>query len=245
MEAEQSFGPVAPYYDELMRSVPYRMWASYYLLLLAHQGVRPKKVLDVCCGTGTMCELLVDEGFAMAGFDLSASMIDEARRKAAKKGLGIRYEVADVRTVDMHDEYEAAFSFFDSLNNILEPEGVFQAFRRVAAHLPSGASWIFDLNTAYAFEEAMFDQKSSARAKLKYNWKGSYDKASRIITVDMRFWRDGEEFTETHRQRAHPKDEVIAMLAEAGFGEIRTFHSYTLNPVRLKSDRIHYTAVRV
>ena len=239
-----SFGPVAPYYDELMRSVPYRMWTSYYLLLLAHQNVRPKKVLDVCCGTGTMCELLVDEGMAMAGFDLSGPMIEEARRKAARKGLEIRYEVADARTVEMGDEYEAAFSFFDSLNNILEPEGVFRSFQRVAAHLPSGGSWIFDLNTAYAFEEEMFDQRSGGRSKLRYDWKGTYDKASRIITVDMKFWRDGEAFSEVHRQRAHPKDEIVAMLAEAGFGEVRTFHSYTLNPVRLKSDRIHYACIR-
>lgn len=239
-----SFGPVAPYYDELMRSVPYRMWTSYYLLLLAHQNVRPKRVLDVCCGTGTMCELLVDEGMTMSGFDLSAGMIEEARRKAAKKKLPIRYEVADARTFDMGEEYEAAFSFFDSLNNILEPEGLFQAFQRVAAHLPSGASWIFDLNTAYAFEEQMFDQQSSPRAKLKYDWIGSYDKGTRIITVDMKFRRDGEEFHEVHQQRAHPKDEVIEMLVQAGFENIRTFHSYTLNPVRVKSDRIHFTCLK-
>jgi ubiquinone/menaquinone biosynthesis C-methylase UbiE len=241
---DASFGPVAPYYDELMRSVPYRMWTSYYLLLLAHQGARPTKVLDVCCGTGTMCEMLVEEGKEMAGFDLSPGMIERAREKAAKKKLDIRYEVADARTVDMGEEYDAAFSFFDSLNNILEPEGLFQSFQRVAEHLPSGGSWIFDLNTAYAFEEQMFDQHSGPRAKLKYNWIGSYDKASRIITVDMHFEYKGEEFYEVHRQRAHPKDEVESMLKEAGFGEIRAFHSYTLNPVRLKSDRIHYTCIR-
>ncbi|RYG26223.1 class I SAM-dependent methyltransferase [bacterium] len=241
---DASFGPVAPYYDELMRSVPYRMWTSYYLLLLAHQGVRPTKVLDVCCGTGTMCEMLVEEGKELSGFDLSPGMIERAREKAAKKKLDIRYEVADARTVDMGEQYDAAFSFFDSLNNILEPEGLFQSFQRVAEHLPSGGSWIFDLNTAYAFEEQMFDQHSGPRAKLKYNWIGTYDKASRIITVDMHFEYKGEEFYEVHRQRAHPKDEVESMLKEAGFGEIRAFHSYTLNPVRLKSDRIHYTCIR-
>ena len=239
-----SFGPVAPYYDELMRSVPYRMWTSYYLLLLAHQGVRPHRILDVCCGTGTMCELLVDEGKTMAGFDLAPGMIERARSKAEEKNLDVRYEVADARTVDMGEEYDAAFSFFDSLNNILEPEGVFQSFQRVAAHLPSGASWIFDLNAAYAFEERMFDQRSNARSKLRYDWKGEYDKASRIITVDMKFWYEGQAFTEVHRQRAHPKDEVESMLKEAGFSEIRTFHSYTLNPVRLKSDRVHYACIR-
>lgn len=233
-------------YDELMRSVPYKMWVSYYLLLLAHQGLKPKTMLDVCCGTGTMSELLTKEGFSLEGFDLSERMVQEARRKAKRKKLAIRYEVADARDFDMGRSYEAAFSFFDSLNNILEPSGIQETFHRVAAHLPPGGSWIFDLNTAYAFEQKMFDQHNlNTRAKLKYDWKGEYDKDSRIITVDMRFWRDGQEFSEIHRQRAHPRDEIEEMLERAGFGQIRAFHSYTLNPVRFKSDRVHFTAVKL
>lgn len=80
-----SFGPVTPYYDELMSQVPYRMWVGYLLLLLAQQDVHPERMLDVCCGTGTMCEMLAREGYQMSGFDLSPGMIEEARRKAKKR----------------------------------------------------------------------------------------------------------------------------------------------------------------
>lgn len=240
-----SFGPVAPYYDELMKTVPYRMWVGYYLLLLSHQDVRPKRLLDVCCGTGTMCEMLHREGFEMAGFDLSPGMIEEARRKAARKKLPVRYEVQDAAEFEMGERYDAALSFFDSLNNILDPRRLEMAFERVADHLPPGGSWIFDLNTAYAFEERMFDQEHlRSNSRLRYKWVGEYDPASRIIEVDMRFWYQGEEFQEKHVQRAHHPDEVVAMLERAGFEEIRLFHAYTLNPPRHTSDRIHYSCVR-
>jgi len=241
----QSFGPVAPFYDELMRPVPYRMWVSYYLLLLAHQQYTPKTILDVCCGTGTMCELLTHEGFSLSGFDISPAMIEVAREKAYAKKLKIRYEVFDAAEADMGETYDAAFSFFDSLNNILEPDRLQIAFSRIYEHLNPGGSFIFDLNTAYAFQQRMFDQTNMrANAKLRYKWVGDYDPKTKIITVDMRFWRDDREFQEVHTQRAYSEEEIRAMLAQAGFEEVRVFNSYTLNPPRYTSDRIHFTALR-
>jgi SAM-dependent methyltransferase len=241
-----SFGPVASFYDELMHAVPYRMWVSYYLLLLAQQQLKPKRILDVCCGTGTMCELLDSEGFRMAGFDLSLPMIEQAREKARLGLRNIRYECMDAAEFDMGETYEAAFSFFDSLNYITDPERLRLAFHRVAEHLEPGGSFIFDLNTAYAFEAKMFDQKNlSKKARVRYDWTGDWDPEERIIRVSMKFWTGEEEVEETHVQRAHSDAEIRAWLQQAGFADIHRYHSYTLNPARPKSDRVHYTAIRL
>src|SRR5690348_689295 len=96
-----SFTSVAPYYDELMRQVPYRMWVGYYLLLLSHQNQKPRRVLDVCCGTGTMCEMLTAEEMTLAGVDISPEMIREAKKKASRKHLDIDYFVADATNFDL------------------------------------------------------------------------------------------------------------------------------------------------
>lgn len=236
---------MAPYYDRLMSTVPYRMWVSYYLLLLSQQDVHPKTVLDVCCGTGTMCEMLQNEGFHMAGVDLSAGMIAEARRKAAKKKLPITYECMDASSFELNRTFEAAFSFYDSLNNIIEPGHLQAAFHRVAAHLPAGGSWIFDLNTAYAFEQRMFDQQNlRPGSDLRYKWVGDWDPVRRLITVTMKFWYEGEEFEEVHVQRAYDEEQIREMLRVAGFTEIQSYNSYSLDPPRKKSDRIHFAAIR-
>lgn len=240
-----SFGPVAPFYDQLMASVPYSMWVSYYQLLLAHQDIYPKRLLDVACGTGILAELLHAEAYEVTGFDLSASMIERARQKATEKGLPIRYEVADAATFDLGEAFDAAYSFFDSLNYITDPDDLQACFHRVAKHLPVGGSWIFDLNTRYAFEQEMFDQSNlKPNAPVRYDWHGEWDPHRLIIRVNMKFWVEGQEYTETHVQRAHPHEEVIEMLEDAGFDRIRAFHSYTLNPPRRTSDRLHYMAVR-
>ena len=228
-----------------MRTVPYRMWVGYYLLLLSVQDAHPKKILDVCCGTGTMCEMLTDEGFEMAGLDISAPMIEEAKRKAALREMDIPYWCLDASSFELNRQFDAALSFYDSLNNITEPSRLQGAFNSVAAHLPPGASWIFDLNTAYAFEERMFDQQQLRQnAKLKYKWEGEWDPETRLITVRMQFWRKGEPFEEVHVQRAYEDEEIREMLAKAGFESIRCFHSYTLDKPRKNTDRVHYISVK-
>ena len=202
-------------------------------------------MLDVCCGTGTVAELLTDEGFKLEGFDISEPMIREARRKAVKHKLDIRYEVMDAASFEMAETYDAAFSFFDSLNYIIDPAKLTRAIKQVAKHVKPGGSFIFDLNTAYAFEAKLFDQQQlAAKKRLRYKWEGDWDPVSRIIAVHMQFWLGGEEYEETHIQRAHSDEEIREMLAAAGFVDVRAFHSYTLNPPRYKSDRVHYMCVR-
>lgn len=240
-----SFLDIAEFYDDLMKDVPYRMWTGYYLLLLAQQNVKPHRLLDVCCGTGTMCEMLTREGRELTGFDLSETMIRVARQKAHRKRLKIRYEVADATELNLGETHEGAFSFFDSLNYITEPGRLARAIRRVSEHLDLGGSFVFDLNTAYAFEAKMFDQRNrNPRAKVRYDWRGEWDPSERIIRVHMKFWVGENEFEETHVQRAHSDEEIRAMLDEAGFDEVRCFESYGLDPPRKRSDRVHYTAIK-
>ncbi|MDH4388491.1 MAG: class I SAM-dependent methyltransferase [Fimbriimonas sp.] len=240
-----SFTEIAEFYDDLMKPVPYRMWSSYYLLLLSMQGQKPKTVLDACCGTGTLTHMLTHEGLEVEGFDLSEPMIRQARLKAERRKMPLRFEVANACTVDMGRQYDAALCFFDSFNNITDLQDLLKAFKRIAAHLPSGGSFIFDLNLAYAFEQKMFNQQDMSKSsKVRYRWRGDYDPRTRIIQVNMQFWVGDQEFTETHTQRAYEIEDVVDLLDEAGFQDIRVFESYTLNPPREKSDRVHFASVK-
>lgn len=240
-----SFGPIAPHYDVLMANVPYDMWAGYYRLLLTTLDADPDRLLDVCCGTGSVSELMAEAGYQVTGFDLSEAMISEARRKETEFGRGIRYEVADACDFELAETFEGAYSFFDSLNYIASLDGLRQAISRVGAHLEPGGSFIFDVNTSYAFETRMFDQSDMRkRSLIKYDWTGDYDLESRMIKVKMKFWRNEQEFTETHIQRAHSDDEIKDALRDGGFDWVRVYDSYTLDPPDSESDRVHYVALK-
>jgi SAM-dependent methyltransferase len=235
-----SFTSIAPYYEDLMDGVPYAMWVSYLKLLWANIDAKPRSVLEVCCGTGKLCRLLTAEGYSLTGVDLSREMIRVARKLAPE----IHFEAQDAAEMHLGESFDAAFSFFDSLNYITDPDRTALAIRRVAEHLRPGASFAFDLNTQYAFEQDMFSQEDMKPGrKVRYKWQASWDEASRICAVHMDFWAAGRHFVETHHQRAHSLDEIEAWMSDAGFVRLRFYDAYTLDPPRGRSDRIHVVGV--
>lgn len=248
MSTHASFTRIAPHYDTLMRGVPYRMWVSYFELLCEMVGHKPKRVLDACCGTGTVCRLLAAKGLSVTGVDKSSAMILAAKEKAEMTGLDITFYAQDLAEMNLPETFDTALSFFDSLNYITEPERLRAALQRIAAHLEPDGLLVFDLNTEYAFVSKLFDQEVLTKgAPVRYKWRSSYDEATKLCTVRMEFWTEDppESFTEVHVQRAHSSEEIRSWLKEAGFGDIRAYHSYSLERPRPTSDRVHYMARRM
>src|SRR5258708_603580 len=244
-----SFTAVAPHYDRLMRDVPYRMWVRYLKQLLEMHEFEPRRVLDLACGTGTVSELLTRLGHEVVGVDLSHGMIEEARRKAARCELPLEYHVQDAAEMDLAGPlFDLCVSFFDSVNYITDPRALQSAFQRVSAHLVPGGLFIFDINSAFALENGFFDQENTSTDDiLRYVWRSEYEAETRLCRVRMRFFLRNkrgvdQEFREVHIQFAYTEEELRTMLELAGFGQITTYHAYTLDPFRPTTDRIFFVA---
>jgi cyclopropane fatty-acyl-phospholipid synthase-like methyltransferase len=65
------------------------------LLALARSGVLAGPVLDVGCGTGEHALMAAELGLQATGIDASPTAISIAERKAAERGFGVRFSVAD------------------------------------------------------------------------------------------------------------------------------------------------------
>ena len=252
------FEDLSPFYDELMDGVPYASWVEYVQLLWDVHGCSPRRVLDAACGTGNVSFELARQGYDVLGVDLSPSMVASAQAKqGADPGLcgpgSARFLAGDLRSFDVGERFEAATCLYDSLNYILEPEGLGQTFERVAWHMEPGGVWVFDMNAPWAFEANLFTQSSrDPRKALHYSWQADFDSASRICTVHMLFekaGRTGDEpartFRETHRERAYEMGEVLPLLEGAGWKLERAYDAYTLNPTHKKSERWYFVARKI
>ena len=62
---------------------------------LAEQGLLTGQVLDAGCGTGEQTLLAASSGADALGVDVSPLAIEQARGKAAARGIKARFEVAD------------------------------------------------------------------------------------------------------------------------------------------------------
>ena len=65
------------------------------------QGAR---VLDVACGTGVMVPFYLQKGATVVGVDISAKMIEIARKKFAQPQVA--FVVADVEKADLPDDFD-------------------------------------------------------------------------------------------------------------------------------------------
>jgi glycine/sarcosine N-methyltransferase len=73
---------------------PARLAAELPFIERQLQGVGARRVLDAACGTGMHAVALAQRGYAVAGADLSAGMVERARSNAAMAGVETRFEVA-------------------------------------------------------------------------------------------------------------------------------------------------------
>jgi ubiquinone/menaquinone biosynthesis C-methylase UbiE len=249
IDSSTAFELVAPYYDRLMESVPYRFWLKYLHTIWDHHNHLPQSVLDIACGTGSMSLLMAKEGMLVTGVDISGKMLDQARNKSIEEGLYVDYVEQDAADLDLQSKsFDTAISVFDSLNNIIDPEKLSRCFVKIRRHLINGALFVFDVNTAYAFKQGMFDQKSiPSDGPLQYKWKSSYNEEKRLCTVVMHFeYSSGNGnrrlFEEVHVQRAYAVQELLAMLKEAGFDPVDVYDAYSLNSQKRRSDRLFFVA---
>lgn len=99
---------VAERYDrERFNSVPGRVFNALEKAFIrkAFRGMsRNAIVMDLPCGTGRFAEVLLDEGFRVVGIDISAAMLEVARRRLQRFGDLFETRVADVRELAKHEK---------------------------------------------------------------------------------------------------------------------------------------------
>ncbi len=240
------FGEVADYYDHLMRTVPYARWVDYVEGLLRRWDKQPVTVLDLACGTGKVGSEMARRGYVARGADLSEPMV----RHCSEQDPPLPALVCDAAQMALADEsFDLVVSLYDSLNYVLDPEKLMACLLEAQRVARSGGLFIFDLNTEHALSAGLFTQDNMRTSEpLQYSWEAHWDTATRICTVDMIYYWEGEggpkHFRETHYQRAYSDDEVLCMLRMAGFDRFESYSAYSFRPVTFRSDRAYYVALK-
>lgn len=221
-KSTSSYDDIAGMYDAY--------WADWYLPAampalenLFFSTVRVgTTVLDVCCGSGHVTQELVRRGYRVAGVDSSAALVEIARRRLPE----VDFTVQDVRSLKMDRCFEAAISTFDSLNHILDLEGLRSAFAAVHRVVLPGGLFLFDMN----LEEAYLSDLSQWHAHVHDDnvglVRGTYNAAQKKASTELIWFvqsGNGDGWKRRHsivEQRCYKQTEIITALAHAGFSEI-------------------------
>jgi ubiquinone/menaquinone biosynthesis C-methylase UbiE len=101
------------------------------------------RVLDVGCGVGRWSSMLAQRGADVTGMDLSPTMIQEAKRRAAANGVSerCRFLVQDLAQLDAGEQFDLVIGV-TVLQHILDPTALREAVRRMRAHLKPGGRMV-------------------------------------------------------------------------------------------------------
>jgi SAM-dependent methyltransferase len=210
-----------------------------------HRGA---EVLDLCCGTGQLAQILTENGLKVTGIDISAGQLHYARKNAPEA----RFIKADARSFKLSGKFDAVFCTFDALNHILRLEEIQLVFNNVSRCLKSGGVFIFDLNTIKEFLSHWDDRQSNTeKPGYYYAVNIRFDREKRLgefhVTMFRQSGKNWKRFETTICETFYPRPTVFSALKKAGFTDIETFAANAREGITTpgkNATRIYYRAVK-
>lgn len=240
----EAYGEFASVYDKFMDEVPYDAWLDFLKAVWKKEGISPKVICDVGCGTGNLLLPLAQAGYAVMGIDVSFDMLCQADRKLQEAGLSAFLSEQDMTEMCLPQKADCILCLCDSLNYLTEDGELSMAFGRFREGLKEDGILFFDLNTAYKFSHILGENTFAATEEdAAYIWENYYDEEERINEYNVNFFLRTPEgnYTRTeevHYERAFLWEEVEQALQENGFAIVSVYEDYTFTAPKAESQRI-------
>ena len=243
MDAYQT---LAKSYDRLTNDVDYEATVIFYMQILDREGLKPRTVVDLACGTGSVTEILARKGYAVTGVDMSEEMLTQAMGKVMDMEQPPRFVCQRLQELYLPRAVDMAVCALDSLDYVTDPADCAEAIRRVYKALNPGGIFIFDVNTPEKLKamdgQVFLDEDDDVYCV----WRGEFDEATNICSygIDL-FQRDGEVWHrsfEEHREYAYSAEQLVGYLKDAGFTHIEVYADRAFEAPRPAEQRIYIKA---
>ena len=237
---------LAASYDRLTNDVDYKATVEFYMEILRREGIAPRTVADLACGTGSVTEILARKGYWVTGVDMSEEMLTEAAMKTMDMEQPPMYSCQLLQNLRLPRGVDMAVCALDSLDYILDPADCKEAIRRAYKALNPGGIFIFDVNTPEklrAMDDQMFlDEDDDVYCV----WRGEFDEETNICSYGMDlFQREGNMWRrsfEEHREYAYSQEQLTGFLKDAGFTHIEVYADRLFEAPREGEQRIYFKA---
>ena len=241
-----AYHALAASYDRLTNDVDYEATVEFYMQILDRERVKPRSVVDLACGTGSVTAILARMGYPVLGIDMSEEMLTEAAMKTMDLNPMPRFVCQKLQELKLPRAVDMAVCALDSLDYITDPEDCKEAIRRIYKALNPGGIFIFDVNTPEklcAMDGQVFlDEDEDVYCV----WRGEFEEETNICTYWMDlFQRQGKVWNrsyEEHREYAYSEEQLRGYLKEAGFTHIEVYADRKFESPAEGEQRIYFKA---
>ena len=241
MRHVEAYSRLAGVYDEIVVNPCHGQWATFLDELWSADPAGVRSVLDLCCGTGLLAGELVARDYRVVGVDASDAMLDLARKRLGPDVTLSRMTLPDLAVDDVFD---AAVCTFDGLN-YLTPDELRLTMAAVAVRLRPAGWFVFDLHTDAMMNFTIANPTVAGRsAGNDFVISSVVDPGARTCDtrIELTLPRDGDPFSEQHRQYFHADADVRASLQDAGFDVTAMSAEYTHEPADASTLSATWTA---
>ena len=241
-----AYHELAKSYDRLTNDVDYHATVDFYMEILDREGLKPRTVVDLACGTGSVTEILARKGYEVTGVDMSEEMLTEAMAKVMDMENPPRFVCQRLQELRLPRAVDMAVCALDSLDYVTEPADCAEAIRRTYKALNPGGIFIFDVNTPEKLQamdgQVFLDEDDDVYCV----WRGEFDEETNICSYGMDlFQRQGDAWYrsfEEHREYAYSADQLVGYLKAAGFSGIEVYADREFCAPREGEQRIYIKA---
>lgn len=193
------------------------------------------RILELCCGTGRLTIPIAQEGYNICGVDYTPSMLEQAQAKAIKAGLEINFIEADIRTLDLQEQFDFIFIPFNSIHHLYRNEDLFRALECVKKHLKDGGLFLFDCfnpNIQYIVEsekeqKVIAEYTTNDGREVLIKQIMHYENATQMNRIEWHYFINGEFHSiQNMDMRLFFPQELDSYLKWAGFNIIHKFGSF-------------------
>lgn len=229
------------FYDEFAYDIPYEKFRDYYIKIFEKYEKKPELVLDMCCGTGNLTQLMAKK-YDMIGVDASVSMLNIAREKDADGK--ILYICQPMEAFELYGTVDCAYSSLDSINYLLEDSDLKKHFSLMRNYLVPDGLYIFDISTPYKLKYILGDNLFSDESENAFFvWQNEYENGISTMYLDI-FVRQKSKLysriSEVHTEKARSVSKIKGLAEKCGFEVKGVFDNLTFNEPNKKSERIFF-----
>lgn len=215
--------------DEARRQVDF--------LLDSMEVPAPCDILDLGCGDGRHSLELARRGYRVTGLDLSADLLERARRRAAGERLDITFIRGDMRDPPGISAFDLVVNFFTSFGYFREDGENARVLDAIARSLRPGGRFLMDyLNREFVLSTLVpADSRTVEGMEVEQRrWiTGDPSQAGAHVRINkqVRIREDGAERSYDESVRMYTLEELAAMMDRAGLTVTRTYGDFDGSPV--------------
>jgi SAM-dependent methyltransferase len=230
-----------PFYAEyawafdLLIDRPIRKECAAIAAWLVERGVLPgADLLDAGCGTGRYAAELARRGYVVQGIDLSAELIEVARRSSKEGRMSVSFAVGDILTLPPC-QYDAILCR-GVLNDFLDDDGREAVLGTFARALRPAGVLILDVREWETFalrkaREPVFRKSvDTDRGKLTFSSVTDLDRENRQLVLSERHTlvEGSQERSSNYHfvMRCWTRGELQSGLSKSGFDPVEYFGAY-------------------